>query len=241
MKKKKGKTYTQEKGEGFLFRESFKILRTNLDFIASCRKCQVVLITSALPNDGKSTVSLNLAAALGEAGKKVLLADCDLRKGSLGKMLEIYRQKDGITTLLSGKTSWDNHSLLVKKQQFTFLSAGPAAPNPTELLASEQMEQLIQKLAGEYDYVILDTPPVCYMADAIAVGKYTDGAILVVRHKGTQVQALKKAMSDLDTAGIQVLGTVLNQYDVQRAGSYGDGYYGYYGRYGYSSYAEEQN
>lgn len=240
MKKKKGKTYTQEKGEGFLFRESFKILRTNLDFIASCRKCQVVLITSALPNDGKSTVSLNLAAALGEAGKKVLLADCDLRKGSLGKMLEVFRQKDGITTLLSGKTTYQSPSLLLKREYFTFLPAGPTAPNPTELLASEKMEHLIQELAKEYDYVILDTPPVCYMADATAVGKYTDGAILVARHKGTQVQALKKAMSDLDTAGIQVIGTVLNQYDVKRAGSYGDGYYGYYGRYGYSSYAEEQ-
>lgn len=225
-----------EDGGNFLFRESFKMLRTNLEFISSYKKCQVVLVTSAIPNDGKSTISLYLARFLGETGKKVLLLDCDLRKGSAGKMIGIHRQEKGVTTLLGGMTEKGDTSVFHKNEYFTFLPAGPTAPNPIELLGSEKMKELLEELSKEYDYVILDTPPVAYMADAIAVGKYTDGAILVVRHKGTPIKAVKAAAGNLKTAGINILGSVLNQYDVKKSGNSGYGYgygYGYYGYYGY--------
>lgn len=235
--KDKKKNNAGQEGE-FLFRESFKIFRTNLEYIASCGECQAVVITSVQPNDGKSTVSLNLAATMAEAGKKVLLMDCDLRKGSLGKMIGIYRQKDGMTTILSGRKKLEDNIIVKGKQSYDFLPAGQAAPNPIELLANERMTSLMASLKNEYDFIIVDAPPVSYMADATVIGKNTDGVIFVVRHKATKIAALKKAMGDLNTAGIKVLGTVLNQYDAKQVGGYGYGYGSSYSSYSSYMHAE---
>lgn len=223
MAKNKKKTVKSGQEDDFLFRESFKILRTNLEYIAACGECQTVVITSVQPNDGKSTVCLNLAATMAEVGKKVLLVDCDLRKGSVGKMQGIYRQRDGMTTLLSGRKTLDDSVIVKGKNKYDFLPAGQAAPNPIELLASNRMVRLMEQLKGEYDFIIIDAPPVSYMADAAVVGKNTDGIIFVVRHKSTKIAALKKVMGDMNTAGIKVLGTVLNQFDAKQSGGYGYG------------------
>ena len=217
----------------FPFVEAYKSLRTNIDFLSSTNHYRTILITSAGPWDGKSTVAINLAAAMADSGKRVILLDCDLRKGSIASYLKISRTAAGIATILSGNSLLQDaihHSDTLK---FDVLTVGALPPNPAELVGSDRMIALLRMLSEMYDYVFIDTPPVSVVTDAAILSRYVDGVILVVRAGETTKQAMNVSKKALEDVNAHILGAVLNDFDARKH-SYGGGYYSYrYGRYGY--------
>ena len=201
----------------FAYVEAYKTLRTNMNFIFRNNKYKKLVVTSSIPGEGKSSVSINLARVLAENGTRVILIDCDMRKPMLHKYLRAQRFRTrGISTVLSGISTLEDSVATFSDLQFDLMTAGPIPPNPTELLASEEMEHLLDLLAKQYDYVICDTPPVSVVTDAAILSQYNAGVILVVRQKYATFKQAKKAKQNLENVHADILGCVLNQYDVSK-------------------------
>ena len=201
----------------FAYVEAYKTLRTNMNFIFRNNKYKKLVVTSSIPGEGKSTVSINLARVLAENGTRVILIDCDMRKPMLHKYLRAQRFRTrGLSTVLSGISTLEDSVATFSDLQFDLMTAGPIPPNPTELLASEEMEHLLDLLAKQYDYVICDTPPVSVVTDAAILSQYNAGVILVVRQKYATFKQAKKAKQNLENVHADILGCVLNQYDVSK-------------------------
>lgn len=201
----------------FAYVEAYKTLRTNMNFIFRNNKYKKLIVTSSIPGEGKSSVSINLARVLAENGTRVILIDCDMRKPMLHKYLRAQRFRTrGLSTVLSGISSLEDSVATFSDLQFDLMTAGPIPPNPTELLASEEMEHLLDLLAEQYDYVICDTPPVSVVTDAAILSQYNAGIILVVRQKYATFKQAKKAKQNLENVHADILGCVLNQYDVSK-------------------------
>lgn len=201
----------------FAYVEAYKTLRTNMNFIFRNNKYKKLVVTSSIPGEGKSSVSINLARVLAENGTRVILIDCDMRKPMLHKYLRAQRFRTrGLSTVLSGISSLEDSVATFSDLQFDLMTAGPIPPNPTELLASEEMEHLLDLLADQYDYVICDTPPVSVVTDAAILSQYNAGVILVVRQKYATFKQAKKAKQNLENVHADILGCVLNQYDVSK-------------------------
>ena len=217
----------------FPFVEAYKSLRTNIDFLSSTNNYHSILITSAGPWDGKSTVAINLATAMAGGGKRVVLVDCDMRKGSIASYLKIRRSAPGITDVIGGKYKLNDVIFRQKDLGFDVLPVGALPNNPAEVVGAPIMVQILQLLSGMYDYVFIDTPPVSLVTDAAILSRYVDGVILVVRADETTKQALNASKKALEDVNANILGAVLNDYDARKH-SYGGGYYSYrYGKYGY--------
>ena len=201
----------------FAYVEAYKTLRTNMNFIFRNNKYKKLVVTSSIPGEGKSSVSINLARVLAENGTRVILIDCDMRKPMLHKYLRAQRFRTrGLSTVLSGISTLEDSVATFSDLQFDLMTAGPIPPNPTELLASEEMEHLLDLLAKQYDYVICDTPPVSVVTDAAILSQYNAGVILVVRQKYATFKQAKKAKQNLENVHADILGSVLNQYDVSK-------------------------
>ena len=201
----------------FAYVEAYKTLRTNMNFIFRNNKYKKLVVTSSIPGEGKSSVSINLARVLAENGTRVILIDCDMRKPMLHKYLRAQRFRTrGLSTVLSGISTLEDSVATFSDLQFDLMTAGPIPPNPTELLASEEMEHLLDLLAKQYDYVICDTPPVSVVTDAAILSQYNAGVILVVRQKYATFKQAKKAKQNLENVHADILGCVLNQYDVPK-------------------------
>lgn len=201
----------------FAYVEAYKTLRTNMNFIFRNNKYKKLVVTSSIPGEGKSSVSINLARVLAENGTRVILIDCDMRKPMLHKYLRAQRFRTrGLSTVLSGISTLEDSVATFSDLQFDLMTAGSIPPNPTELLASEEMEHLLDLLAKQYDYVICDTPPVSVVTDAAILSQYNAGVILVVRQKYATFKQAKKAKQNLENVHADILGCVLNQYDVSK-------------------------
>lgn len=201
----------------FAYVEAYKTLRTNMNFIFRNNKYKKLVVTSSIPGEGKSSVSINLARVLAENGTRVILIDCDMRKPMLHKYLRAQRFRTrGLSTVLSGISTLEDSVATFSDLHFDLMTAGPIPPNPTELLASEEMEHLLDLLAKQYDYVICDTPPVSVVTDAAILSQYNAGVILVVRQKYSTFKQAKKAKQNLENVHADILGCVLNQYDVSK-------------------------
>ena len=201
----------------FAYVEAYKTLRTNMNFIFRNNKYKKLVVTSSIPGEWKSSVSINLARVLAENGTRVILIDCDMRKPMLHKYLRAQRFRTrGLSTVLSGISTLEDSVATFSDLQFDLMTAGPIPPNPTELLASEEMEHLLDLLAKQYDYVICDTPPVSVVTDAAILSQYNAGVILVVRQKYATFKQAKKAKQNLENVHADILGCVLNQYDVSK-------------------------
>lgn len=201
----------------FAYVEAYKTLRTNMNFIFRNNKYKKLVVTSSIPGEGKSSVSINLARVLAENGARVILIDCDMRKPMLHKYLRAQRFRTrGLSTVLSGISTLEDSVATFSDLQFDLMTAGPIPPNPTELLASEEMKHLLDLLAKQYDYVICDTPPVSVVTDAAILSQYNAGVILVVRQKYATFKQAKKAKQNLENVHADILGCVLNQYDVSK-------------------------
>lgn len=214
----------------FNFTEAYKSLRTNIDFLASSNNYHSILITGAGPGDGKSTVSINLAVAMADSEKKVILVDCDMRKGSIATYLKIGRSTPGIMDVLSGNKTLSEVILYNENLDIEILPVGALPSNPSEIIGSTAMVSLLQSLSDMYDYVLIDTPPVSVVTDAAILSRFVDGVLLVIRAGETTKQAFNLCKKNLEDVNAHILGAVLNDYHIRKY-SYGDEYYSY-GSYG---------
>jgi len=221
--------------------EAYRVLRNNLDFINFQHDITTVLVTSAAPAEGKSTVAANLAAGLAQAGKRVVLVASDFRKPTTQQFFGV-RNLIGLSDVLTGA-----HTLKAALQRpredmdLLVLTSGKMPPNPSELLGSEKMHALLEELKGWADWVIIDTPPLLAVADGAAVARFADGVLLVTKGGSSTREAVKRASEMLENVGGRVLGSVVWGLDATGARSgYGYGYgKGTYG--GYYSYADYYN
>lgn len=201
----------------FAYVEAYKTLRTNMNFLSRNSQYKKLLLTSSIPGEGKSSVSINLARVLAENGKRVLLIDCDMRKPMLHRYLRAQRFRSrGLSTVLSGNSTLEESIATFSDLQFDLMTAGPIPPNPTELLASQEMQQLLELLSTKYDHIICDTPPVSLVTDAAILSGYCDGVVMVVRQKYATTTQIKRAKQNLEQVHARIIGCVLNQYDISK-------------------------
>lgn len=216
--------------------EAYKTIRTNLMFAVHKTGCKRILISSTVPNEGKTANCCNLGITLAQTGSSVLIIDCDLRKPELHKF---FNQKSipGLSEVLAGmntpaqvisNSGYDNLQLML---------GGTVPPNPAELLSSNAMDELLFELCEDYEYILLDTPPINVVTDTMALSTKVDGVVMVVKEGVTTHPELRRALASLEFVQARVLGIVLNE--VKRKGGFR---YGQYGQYGYiKKYREYYN
>ncbi|EOD8995837.1 MULTISPECIES: polysaccharide biosynthesis tyrosine autokinase [Klebsiella pneumoniae complex] len=209
--------------------EAIRGLRTSLHFAMMEARNNVLMISGASPNAGKTFVSTNLATIIAQAGKKVLLIDTDMRKGYTHKLFNVSND-NGLSDLLSGKIDIEKAIKKVPAIGFDFISRGMAPPNPAELLMHRRFDELIVMASQHYDIVVLDTPPILAVTDAAIIGRYAGTTLLVARFEQNTVKELEVSFKRFEQSGVSVKGCILNGV-VKKASSY----YGYgYSYYGYS-------
>ncbi len=210
----------------FAIQEAYKTIRTNIIFSIPDEKCKKILVTSALQGEAKSTTAVNLGIAFAQNQSKILLIDCDLRLPTDSLKLSA-RKTPGLTNLLVGMCSMDA-AIQHLPNGLDLIAAGDIPPNPSELLGSPKMEQLIKDLESRYEYIILDTPPVCTVADAVILSKITSGTILVVRQGTATRECINEALEKLKFANAKVLGLVMTGAINEKTKNYHKSYnYGY--------------
>ena len=223
-----------------LYEESIKTLRTNLQFTG--RGMRVILVTSCYPNEGKSDITFQLAREIGNMGKRVLFLDADIRKSTFVSRYQVRQKKiHGLSHYLCGQAEMGEIRYQTNFPNVDIIFAGPSVPNPSELLEDFAFEALIQKMRGEYDYILIDTPPMVSVSDALIAAKYCNGAILIVESKLVSHKALQKAKKQLEQTGCRILGAVLNKVDLEEDKYYSRyGYYKYYSKYEYKKESSGQ-
>lgn len=215
----------------FQIAEAYKNIRTALFFSLATAKSKAIVISSAEPNTGKSTTCSNLAIAMAQTGARVILLDADLRKSVQHKIFSVPNSS-GLSELLSGFTSLNEiiHPNVAPK--LDLITAGPAPPNPSELLGSENTDKLLKALEEHYDYIFIDTPPVNVVSDALLFADKTAGTALIARQKQTTYRELARAMDNVKTVGGNVLGVIMTDVKLEEKP------YGYYYKYkNYEPYA----
>jgi capsular exopolysaccharide synthesis family protein len=206
--------------------ESFRVLRTNLQFVDVDKKQKVFVVTSAVPGEGKTSTATNLALSLAQGGSKTLLIECDLRRPKAASRLG-YDAGVGVTTVLVGKVKLEDALQHDDESNLSFLAAGPVPPNPAELLQSRAMTDLLNATRSQYDVVILDAPPLLPVTDAALLAVKADGAILVISHGKVTREQVRHSIERLDQVDAHLVGLVLNRVPA-KGGGYGYGYgYGY--------------
>lgn len=189
--------------------EAFRRLRTNLQFANISGQAKTVLVTSSLPGEGKTTTATNLAIALGQAGQSVCLVDADLRRPMVSEYLGLERNA-GLTTALVGAAEVNNLLQLWGEDNLFVLTSGQVPPNPSELLGSEAMKQLVHGLERTFDVVIIDAPPLLPVTDAAVLAQHVGGVVLVVGAQKLKKHDLEKSLHALELVGANMLGAVLN-------------------------------
>ncbi|AOM81645.1 CpsD/CapB family tyrosine-protein kinase [Salisediminibacterium beveridgei] len=203
--------------------EQFKTLRTNIQFSSYDHALQTMVITSSSPGEGKSTVAANLAVVLAQQDKKVLIIDGDLRKPTVHYTFRIPN-KTGLSSVITGQALLDDVIIASQTERVHVLPSGPVPPNPSEMLSSNRMAMLLDEVKVNYDYIVLDTPPVNAVTDAQILGKMCDGVILTLRSGVTETEEALDAKRALEATGAKILGAVLNDLAVEQSK-----YHYYYG------------
>ena len=233
-------TLNETKKFNYSVREAFKTLRTNFLFCGDDIK--TVLITSCVKNEGKSTISLELAKSLAISEKKVLLIDADLRKSVFATRYTINSEDViGLSEYLSGQAKLEDVVYTTQNENLQMIFAGAVPPNPVELLGSSKFDALLKTVREMYDYVVVDAAPLGAVIDASAISAFVDGAILVITANEISYRFAQDVKVQLERSNCRVLGAVLNRIPM-RSGSYYNNYYKkYYGRYkkyGYGKYGK---
>lgn len=205
--------------------EAFRTLRTNLQFASPDAKLETILITSSVPAEGKSTVCSNLAVSIVQTGKDVILVDCDLRKPTVHKAFGLNNAV-GLTSVLTGQVAVEDALQKTHCEGLSVLTAGPLPPNPTELLQSNVMQEVLKKLKLMGDQVLLDAPPVLPVADSMILSTYVDGVVLVIASRQVPREIALRAKELLQNTNARLLGVVLNQVRYSSDGE--QYYYNYY-------------
>lgn len=207
--------------------EAFRTLRTNIQFSSLDSDVKSIVVTSSAPSEGKSTVMVNLAITMAQTGKKVIIVDCDLRRPTVNKKLDLPNMEGLVNVLIQEKTA-EECILPTNIPNLFALTSGPVPPNPAELLGSKKMKNLISTLGESFDIILIDAPPVIAVTDAQILSTISQGVLLIASYGSTEKQGLIKAKELLDKVGAKILGVVINKVP-EKAESY---YYGkYYGTY----------
>ncbi len=218
--------------EDFMMSESMHLIRENLNYMIQQKKCPVIMVTSTIPQEGKSLVAAHLANAYAKAGRKVVVLGCDLRNPRLNAYFKIDNYK-GLSAYLAGLIQDPKEVINQIDEHLYSIFGGNVPPNPAQLISSPRMEELIENLKKEFDCIIIDTPPLGMLADGFAISKFTDACLYVVRANVLDKKALR-LVSDLEKEKrLQNLSVVVNGIRLARRG-YGFGY-GYGGKYGYGA------
>lgn len=209
--------------------EAYRVLRTNLQYANPDAPLRCVLVTSAVPQEGKSTTVANLGACLAQADRSVLLVDADLRKPVLHTLFRQGRIP-GLSSYLAGNALFDAIQLKTAVPNLSIVPSGPVPPNPAELLASRRMREFLDAAKEHYDLIILDSPPALAVSDVCAVAPLVEGVLLVVRSGGAPRTVLRRAKEQLDAVHARVVAAVLNCFD-PAADGYSRRYYRRYDSY----------
>jgi capsular exopolysaccharide synthesis family protein len=207
--------------------EAYRVLRTSMLLSAADRPPKTILVTSGQAGEGKTTTAVNTAISLSQLGASVLIIDCDLRKPSTHKLLNVDHER-GLSTYLSRDAEITGLIQRLPIGNLSLLPCGPIPPNPAELLSSNKMKNMLALLGERYDHILIDSPPLLSVADSVILSTMVDGVILVVHGgKSTRIAA-RRARQELASVGAKIFGVVLNNLDIKR-----DGYNYYYSRYEY--------
>ncbi|MFH1487073.1 MAG: CpsD/CapB family tyrosine-protein kinase [Chloroflexota bacterium] len=201
--------------------EAYRQLRTNIQFSSLDKPMRTLLLTSTAPEDGKSTVLANLAVTIAQMDSTVILADCDLRRPSIHQLFGIKNER-GLTSVLLDASPEQLPLQEVAVSNLRILPSGPLPPNPSELLSSRRMTQLIEQLKSQADYVLFDSPPVLAVSDAAVLATKIDGTILVIKAGQTRREMAQRAKATLEKVNAHLLGVILNNV---RYGAHLQGYY----------------
>lgn len=221
----------------FRTKEAYKTLRTNLSFAG--KNVKVVALTSCTPNEGKTSLSFQLAMSLAEGGWKTVMVDADLRKSVLRGRYKANHEKFGLSHYLSGQSELEDTLCETNIENFHIIFAGPVPPNPSELLGSDNFREMVKQLRKEYDYVIIDTPPLGSVIDGAVVAACCDGAVIVIESNAVSYRFVQNVKEQLEKAGVRILGCVLNKVNLSSKSYYGKYYEKYYGSYYGKYYAND--
>ena len=217
----------------FTVREAYKIGRTNIRFALPDEPSSLIMVTSSWPMEGKTTNCINLAISFSQTGAKTLLIDCDLRKPRIAKVFGLS-SKVGLSNTLRKFCAVEEAIFPTQYDNLFVMPSGNIPPNPAELLSSQEILDMLAELKKDYQYILLDTPPVNLLADALLLAGHASGTVVVVRQGVSDHKSLQEALEKLKFSGAKVLGFVLND-----TAEEGNAYYRYarrsYGRYGYYS------
>ena len=207
--------------------EAYRVLRTNIQFSSVDKPLKTFVVTSSGPSEGKTTTIVNLAITFAQSGNRVLLIDADLRKPRIHKIFNLLSNV-GVTNILAmqDQSGYKQYVHSFELENLYILSSGPTPPNPSELLNSCSMKNLLSKVREDYDIILMDAPPVGSVTDAAILSTLVDGTILVAASGQVEIQALKRAKELLEKVNANILGVVLNKLDKKAKGN--DYYYYYY-------------
>ena len=211
--------------------ESCRAIRTNLLFMSTERPLHKLLVTSSGPREGKTTAVVNLGITFAQSGQRVLLVDTDMRRPRLHRAFGTHNDV-GVSSVIAGQARLDDAIRATEVPGLSLLSCGPVPPNPAELLHTERFRELVEELTRRFDRVIFDSPPVAAVADPLILSAMADGAVLVAKASQTTRDAAARTVRALNEVNARMLGTILNDVDLESK-SYGYYYYQYYQRYGY--------
>ena len=209
--------------------EAFRSIRTNLQFMSPDRELKIIMVTGAEPGVGKSTIAANLALTFSMTGEKAFLLDTDMRKPMLHKLFDLPNFQ-GLSSYLAGKEDDLDQLITECKHSGTYLlSSGPIPPNPSEMLNSQRMVRLLNKLREREGITIIDAPPLLPVTDSVLLSQKIDGVILVASANETKKEVYKKGLERLKRVNANVLGSVLNKFPVKKNSYYNYQSYYYYG------------
>ncbi|KPK72674.1 hypothetical protein AMJ87_03995 [candidate division WOR_3 bacterium SM23_60] len=196
--------------------EAYRILRTNIAFATTARPIQTLLVTSTIPQEGKTTTCINLAITLSQQGHKVIVVDCDFRRPMLHNYFAQYvtDNRHGLSDVLIGRLKLESAIVRNSVHNLSFITSGTIPSNPAELLGSEKMVQMIEKLKASFEFVIIDAPPTLGVADARVLGRICDAVLVVVKAQMTNREAVIDVKNEIERSGEKVIGFVLNGIDI---------------------------
>lgn len=206
----------------FRSNEAYKQIRTNIQLCSS--NIKVICITSSLPNEGKSSVSFNLAVCMAESDKKVLFIDADLRKSVIVGRYKPNQEVLGLSHYLAGMKALEDVLYQTNIPNLDMIFTGPVPPNPVELLGNNTFINLLDCMREEYDYIVIDTPPLGSVIDSVVVAEHCDGVVLVIEANAISYKLIKGVKKQLEKGNCRILGAILNKVDIKK------GVYQYYGK-----------
>ena len=232
------KNAIMDPGLKFRVEEAYKSIRTNIMLSVMKKGCKIIVVSSSVANEGKTTTTTNLAISISQADQRVLLIDGDLRKPKVHHYFSIPNAP-GLTNYLGSSVNsrsmqqLDLFSIVhpTEYANLSVITSGSIPPNPAEILGSEPMSEFLKKASEHYDYIIIDTPPINVVSDALPVIRESDGVVLVVRANSSTHPELQKALDSLKFIDAKILGFVVNYESEKKK-------YGYYAKYGYSRYGD---